>query len=68
MYKNLYGSFVAKLYIYNNSFLVNKPETSSKKASKYLLLRNLYTHRNVALTLIICATAVFCFELIQLLR
>ena len=59
IYKKLYGSFVAKSYISNNSLRPTVPKTSSNKHSKSLLLRNLYTHKNVAVTLIIGATAVF---------
>ena len=58
IYRKVYGSFVAKLYISNNSLRPTVPETSSRKHSKYLLFLNLYTHKNVSFTLMICATAI----------
>ena len=51
MYTKLYVSFVSKLYMSSNSSRPTVPETSSNRHSKSLLLRNLYTHQNVALTL-----------------
>ena len=58
IHKKLYGSLVAKWYMSNNSLRPTVPDTSSNKHSKSLLLLNLYTHKNVALTLIIWATAI----------
>ena len=53
--KKLHGSLVAKLYISNNSLRPTVPDRHSKS----LLCINLYTHKNVVLTLFCWATAVF---------
>ena len=58
IYKKLYGPFVARFDISNNSLRPTGPETSSNRHSKSLLVLNLYTHKHVALTLIVWATAV----------
>ena len=58
--KKLYVSFVAKLYISYISLRPTVPATSSSIQSKSLVLRNLDTHKTVALTRNIWATAVIC--------
>ena len=55
--KELYGYFVAKLYMSNNYLRPTVPATASKQHYKYLVCLDLYTHITVALTLVICPTA-----------
>ena len=53
IYIKIYGWLVAKYYISNISLRPTVPESSSNKHSESLLLRRRYTHKHVALTLII---------------
>ena len=61
IYKKLYGSSVASLYISNNSFLPTTALFSSRKHSKSFVFLTRYTYNSVALTRIMGLMAViFC--------